>query len=140
MNIRGVESCDEVIDEVCIQYYKDKQIVVVISKYSKQQHIDAFINFIADYFLSQPTGKLLFLCFDISRSAYSVYGTRRFMDLHKILGTQMRGRIAVVIRNDSIGQAMKLFANFKLTKSVHEREFFYDRNEAIAWLHAGLPE
>jgi len=140
MNTQHAEICDEMLDDICVQYYHNKQIVVIISKHDKREHVDRFIDFIHDYFLNQPNGKELFLCFDLSQSTYSVYGVQRFMDLHKILGPQMQGRIAVVIKNDAIGQTMKLFAHFNLTKTVHERKFFYDRNIAIEWLHAGIPK
>ena len=131
------ELCDHIIDEVCVKYLDDKRIFLIISKHNGREHTDSFMNTILDYFNQHENEKSLYMCFNISQSNYSVYGVRRFMDLHQVLGSKMRGRIAVVVKRNSIGQTMKLFAQFNLTKPVHERQFFFDESQAIEWLRDG---
>ncbi|MGB1285976.1 MAG: hypothetical protein ACPG7F_05545 [Aggregatilineales bacterium] len=129
----------EYFGDVRIEYFDDEKIAVFISDGNEIKHVDNYINAIKTHFEKSPNSDLYF-CLDISRSRYGLYAVSRFRELHNIVGKRLSGRIAVVIKNDIIGSSIRIFADNQLKRHLHERKFFHNRADAIAWLRQGLEQ
>lgn len=114
------------------------RIVVLRGSGTSHQAVDAWAAAVKELFEGWQTGEELRLIHDFSGATLTPYAAKRAREVTG-LRPELGGRIAVIVSRSALGHIIRIFVNRTAQKTARERRVFFDIDEALKWLAAGLP-